>query len=183
MDLRDLVAALLLYGVFPLWLLAGLGDYVSHRMTVIAQTSGTAESALHAVQFLLLAAGVGLGLLCEITTLVLLAMTALVALHTIAGFWDVAYTYGKREIGPFEQHVHSYLETLPLVALALVALLYWDQAAALFGGEPDFGLHRRVDPLPERSVFVVLAGLGVTALAIGEELHRTRKFAKILAAA
>jgi hypothetical protein len=44
---------LLMYVVLPVWISAGLADYLCHRVTHIEKTSGTTESLLHLVQFAL----------------------------------------------------------------------------------------------------------------------------------
>jgi hypothetical protein len=40
----------LLFFILPLWMLAGLTDYVLHRRTRIEETAGIKESVLHALQ-------------------------------------------------------------------------------------------------------------------------------------
>ena len=45
---------------------------------------------------------------------------------------DVRYAGTLREITPFEQIVHAFLFSLPVFALAMVAVLHWPQARALF---------------------------------------------------
>jgi hypothetical protein len=47
----DPVRLLLLYFIMPLWFAAGLADYLCHRATGIAQTSGWKESLLHLLMF------------------------------------------------------------------------------------------------------------------------------------
>jgi hypothetical protein len=42
-----LLQKVLLYGVLPLWMLAGFGDWLCHRVEHIEHTAGTKESALH----------------------------------------------------------------------------------------------------------------------------------------
>ena len=47
--------------------------------------------------------------------------------------------------------VHSFQEVFPLLALALLAVLAWEQALALVGAggaQADFGLRRKDEPLP-----------------------------------
>lgn len=46
------------------------------------------------------------------------------------------YASATREVGPFEQHIHSFLEMLPLMGLVMVIVLHWDQFIALFGLAP-----------------------------------------------
>jgi hypothetical protein len=176
MPTRDLIEGLMLYAVFPTWLIAGFADYLCHRKTDIEYTSGRAESLLHAAQYLEILAAVALGLFLEITTLVLLLMILLVVAHTLTAFWDVSFTEHRRDISPLEQHIHGYLEMLPLFALCLVAILSWESFAPLLTGEfASFTIRSRAIPLPTWVVVIVLGGLSLSGLAIAEELWRTSK--------
>ena len=69
----------------------------------------------------------------EINALVLLVMLACFLLHEVTALWDVHYAVETREVTPVEQHVHSFLEMMPLMGLALIAALNWEQFIALFG--------------------------------------------------
>jgi hypothetical protein len=78
-------------------------------------------------------------------------------------------------VDPLEQHVHSLLETSPVMAAFLLTALHWDQARTLIGkGEPDFGVRvKRRDPLSVSARVRLLAA--VTAFGIlpyAEELWR-----------
>jgi hypothetical protein len=59
-------AVLLMFVVLPVWLLAGLADYLCHRATNIETTSGVRESMLHLVQFGLVGIPVTLALFSEL---------------------------------------------------------------------------------------------------------------------
>ncbi|MFL6591614.1 MAG: hypothetical protein ACJ8GK_02755 [Luteimonas sp.] len=132
----DLIATLLwwLLGgvVFPVWLLAGFADYACHARTDIAHTSGVHESALHLLQ----TAEIGVPMLAflffEVDATVLLLLLAGVLLHTLSSWRDLRYAAPRRVIPPSEQYVHSFLNVLPWVALALVAILHWPVVAGLF---------------------------------------------------
>ena len=39
----------------------------------------------------------------------------------------------RREVTLIEQHVHSFLEMVPLMAISFIAVLHWPQFSALFG--------------------------------------------------
>src|SRR4051794_20746916 len=80
-DPADLVRAYLLYFILPLWIAAGLSDYLLHRRTQIAHTSGTKESLLHLLQLTEAGLPVLMGLLLEINALVLLLMLFGLAAH------------------------------------------------------------------------------------------------------
>jgi hypothetical protein len=169
----ELVIGLLLYGVFPLWVVAGFADYCCHRVTRIEQTTGRAESSLHAVQYLQIVAGVALAVFFEVTTLVLVLVIALAVLHLATGYLDIAYTTNRRYIAPPEQHVHSYMEMLPLAATALLVILYWPPFAAIFGGEAaSWTFVRRPQALPAGAVAAVGVGMAAAGLAIAEEYYR-----------
>ena len=47
----EILVAILMYVVLPLWLAAGFADYICHRASHIERTSGWKESVLHLVQF------------------------------------------------------------------------------------------------------------------------------------
>jgi hypothetical protein len=171
--LDALLVGLLLFGVFPVWLIAGFADYCFHRMTRIEQTTGLAESWLHVAQYLQIVVGVGLALVFEITSLVLLVVVILTALHVVTGYVDVSYATGRRYISPPEQHVHSYMETLPVIAATLLVLLHWSQFAALFNDEAaSWVLTRRQPPLPAAELAAVGIGMALAGLAIAEEVVR-----------
>jgi hypothetical protein len=170
---EELLIGLLLYGVFPLWLAAGFADYCCHRVTRIERTSGRAESSLHAIQYLQVVAGITLSLFLEVTSLVLVLVIALAVLHLATGYLDIAYTTGRRYISPPEQHVHSYMEVLPLVATAVLAILYWSPLAAIFTGDgASWTVARRQQPLPLGVAIAVAVGMAAAGLAIAEEYFR-----------
>jgi hypothetical protein len=162
-----LLAALL----YALWLVAGLADYLCHRRTYIAGTSGAPESWLHLLQFLVLGLALLLGTLLVITPLVLVLIAIAVAGHSVLAFRDVSYTQGRRFISPLEQHVHGYMEVLPVVAVGLLAALNWDDVRA-----GTWTLRWKSPPL---SPMVHLALLGSFFVLAGtpviEELIRTSK--------
>jgi hypothetical protein len=169
----ELLVGLLLYGVFPLWLVAGFADYCCHRVTQIERTTGRAESSLHAVQYVQIVAGVALALFLEVTSLVLVLVIALALLHLATGYWDIAYTTGRRYVSPPEQHVHSYMEVLPLVATALLVIIYWSSFAAIFNGDAaSWSVTRRQYPPPAGAVAAIAVGMAVAGLAIAEEYFR-----------
>lgn len=82
----------------------------------------------------------------------------------------------RRNVTPLEQHVHSFLEMIPLMAGAFVAVLHWPQFLALFGLGTEtarFDLMLKQEPLPVAYVVSVLAAaLGLELLPYLEELVR-----------
>lgn len=135
---RALAAA---YAGYLLWQLAGTADFACHRRTGLPQTSGVAESAMHVVQLSIVGLGVGIVLTSEVTATVLVLLALLAALHSAAAYVDTRVAYPHREIGPFEQHVHSVLDMAPWIALGIVAAMSGALAA------PDWQLRLREPPL------------------------------------
>ena len=118
--------------VFPLWLLSGMADYVCHAHTDIAHTSGVHESALHLVQTAEIGFPVLVFLFLSTNALALALMAAGVVAHTATSWRDVKFAASLRYISPGEQYVHSFLNVLPWIALALVAILHWPVVVAMF---------------------------------------------------
>jgi hypothetical protein len=155
---EEVLRAMLMYFVLPLWLTAGFADYLCHRATHIEKTSGWKESVLHLAQFAEMAVPVLAALFLEITSGVILVMMAFLVLHEATAIWDVSYASTRREVSPTEQHVHSVLEMLPLTGLLLVIALHWPAFAALFGhGTPDFSFRLKPSPLPLTYIVTMLA--------------------------
>jgi hypothetical protein len=164
MSLRNLILGYMLYFLFPLWLAAGVADYLCHRRTSIEHTSGLGESKLHLLLAIEIAIPLLAGLFLEINALVLIAMIAFVLMHSLTAWWDTVFTNPKRYISPFEQAVHSSLEYVPIIAVSLLVLLHWNQLIALFGlgpQAPSFELRLKVHPLPTAVVIIVLTGIFV----------------------
>lgn len=149
MSTEEAARLLLMYGVVPLWIAAGVADWWCHRASAIERTSGLRENGLHWI--LLAEGGVALlaALLLEINAAVLLLVLAAFFAHELTTYVELRYTVPRRPIRPFEQMVHSFMEILPLVLLALLAAMAWDQVLALFDqATPDFGLRPKAEPWP-----------------------------------
>ncbi|HET9445462.1 MAG TPA: hypothetical protein VFO35_04340 [Steroidobacteraceae bacterium] len=164
--MRDGLSALLLWGIYPAWLLAGAGDYFCHRRTDIERTSGALESWLHFAQFGCLAVAFACALLLEISAAVFAVIVALVLTHSVLSYIDVRYTDGLRRISPIEQTVHGFMDVLPLVAVALLGVQHWPQIRT---GSMSFAPLASIDlgRVLLLASFVVLAGLPIV-----EELLR-----------
>jgi hypothetical protein len=163
MSSKDVAEMILMFAVIPLWILAGFADWLCHRRTGIERTSGLPENIFH---WLLIAEG-GLALLSvvllEVNAAVMLLVLAAFLAHEASTYLELRYTVPLRQVGPFEQMVHSYMEILPLVILALLATMRWDQVMALIdGGAPDLSLRSKLDPWPAEYLFAL--GLGVLVL-------------------
>jgi hypothetical protein len=163
--------------VLPLWLAAGIADWICHRATDIEKTTGTKESLMHLLMLTEAAVPVLAGLFLEITSPVIALMIASFLLHDMTALWDVSYAVTLREVTPIEQHVHSFLEMVPLMAVAFVCVLHWPQVLALFGvgrEKADWSLRLKSRPLPWSYVTSMLSAMA--ALEWGpylEELART----------
>ncbi|MEY8769062.1 diguanylate cyclase [Erwinia sp. ACCC 02193] len=152
----------LLYFVLPVWLIAGFADYLCHRATNIETTAGLKETFIHLLMFLEMGAPLLAALFLDINALVIGFMIVMFFCHEATALWDVSYAVTTRRVSPVEQHIHSFLEMVPLMALLLVISRHWSQFLALFGlgAEPArFDLHQRADPLPDAYISCVLAGI------------------------
>jgi hypothetical protein len=161
--------------VLPIWIGAGLGDWWCHRRTDIEHTAGTTESAIHAAMMIEGGLPAMLGLFCEVNAGVLALTYGTLAVHELTAVWDVAYADGRREVTPTEQHVHGFLERVPLMATVMLTVLHWDQARSVFGIEPnpDWRIRpkrRRLSARYRAGVLGAVAALVV--LPYGEELAR-----------
>jgi hypothetical protein len=156
----DAVAAVLFYFLLPLWVMAGVADWFCHRAAGIWQTSGPKESALHLLMLLEVGIPLAACLVLEINASVFALLIIAFLAHEATALWDVRYAVRRREVSPLEQHVHSFLELLPLMGGTLMALLYWSQFLALFGlgDEPArWRLEWKETPLPPAYTLTVLA--------------------------
>lgn len=151
MDPTGAAQAVLMYFVLPVWLAAGFADYLCHRATAIEATSGWKESLLHLLQLGEMALPTLAAIFLEINALVIAIMIVSLIAHEATAIWDVRYAYGKREVRPVEQHVHSFLEMLPLMGLLIVVIVNWPQFLSLFGlgtETAEFALRLKQPPLP-----------------------------------
>jgi hypothetical protein len=172
---RGLTRAALQYFVVPIWTAAGVADWWCHRRSKIEKTTGAKETLLHLLMLVEAGVPVTAGLLLEIDPMVLAAMIAAFFLHEATAMWDVTYAVSAREVRPIEQHVHSFLEMVPLTAVLLVSLLHWPQLKALFGlrVEPRSPVRPKREPLAGSYVFGALAAmLTLEVLPYLEELAR-----------
>jgi hypothetical protein len=172
----EIVRAMLMYFILPLWLAAGFADWLCHRHSNIATTSGPKESLLHLLQFAEMGVPVLAALFLEINALIIAIMIVCLVLHEATAIWDVHYVSATREVTPIEQHVHSFLEMLPLMGLLMIIVLHWQQFLALFGAAAEparFGLVWKSEPLPIGYIAaVLLAVLAFELLPYLEELIR-----------
>lgn len=172
--MQEAAQLLLMGAVFPLWVGAGLADWACHRRTLIEHTSGLTENVFHWA----LLAQMGLAALAvallEINAAVLLLVFAAFLAHELTTYMELRYSLRFRRVGPFEQMVHSFMELLPLVALALLAVMAWDQVLALFDlGTPEFTLRPKAQPWhPAYLLGALAAALLLNVLPLAEETMR-----------
>jgi hypothetical protein len=177
-DTESVTVRYLMYVLLPTWIVPGVADYLMHRRTRIEDTSGAAESAIHSLMMAEIGVPVTLGLLCEVNPLLLSLAVLSACVHEATAVWDVrAAVDGGREVRPVEQHIHSFLESMPFMAVSALLCLHWDQVVrALRSGFSDrnaWVLRRRSPRLRGRYLASMMAGV---ALFIGapyaEELLR-----------
>jgi hypothetical protein len=157
--LNDPVVLILMYFILPLWLMAGFADWLCHRASHIETTSGAKESVFH----LIMLAEMGLPLLAaiflQVNAGIIAFMIAAFFLHEITALWDVSYAVTVRRVSPIEQHVHSFQEMIPLMAILLLISRHWGQFQALFGFGPEtprFDLAWKEEQLPVTYVISIM---------------------------
>jgi hypothetical protein len=169
-DIAGLLLALLVY---PAWVAAGLADWACHRRTRIQDNSGLAENIFHWALLAEMGVVVLAALLLETNAAVLLLGLGAFLVHELTTYVELRYTVPRRFVGPFEQMVHSFMELLPLVGLALLAVIAWEDVLAVVGGEADFGLRLKAEPLPPDYLLAALAAAALfNLLPMAEETWR-----------
>jgi hypothetical protein len=167
---------ILAYGVIPLWLAAGFADWCCHRASHIETTTGAKESFIHLLMFSEVGVPLLAGIFLEINAGTILLMFFVFLLHEATALWDVSYAITVRVVTPIEQHVHSFLEMMPLLAIACVLVAHWVQALALIdlGVEhPRFTLSLKAHQLPTSYTATLLGAIIVfEVLPYLEEFRR-----------
>jgi hypothetical protein len=175
-DVENASRRFLLYGVLPLWFVPAVADWVMHRRSDIEHTSGVRESAVHALMMTEAGIPVVAGLTAKINPLVLSLMGGAAVAHGATALWDVSLATDKREVRPVEQHVHSFLEVLPITAAAFTTCLHRDRVRKLFrsgGRADDRKLVPKERPLSAGYLTAIAAGVGLcVALPYAEEMAR-----------
>ncbi|UXI66486.1 hypothetical protein [Tahibacter amnicola] len=152
------VRTYLLGVVLPLWLIAGCADYLFHRRSAIAHTSGLGEAWLHVVQLAQIGIPVIAVLFLEVNRLVLALCTVAVVAHTVTAWWDIRYTQVRRVISAGEHLAHGFLVTLPIIALTMLLLDGAHRVA-------DWSVRLKSVPLPLPVTVLVLAASALFGLA------------------
>lgn len=172
---------LLLYFVLPVWLIAGFADWICHRATNIETTTGLKETWIHILMFVEMGLPLLSALFLEVNALVIGFMIAMFLCHEATALWDVSYAVTARKVSPVEQHVHSFLEMVPLMALLLVISRHWSQFQALFGFGSEaakYELMLRSDPLPSGYIAFVLSAIFLLEMLPYFEEYRRGKRAR-----
>ncbi|MEU9573579.1 diguanylate cyclase [Streptomyces massasporeus] len=177
-DVGDATTRYLLYGLLPSWFVPGVADWVMHRRTRIEDTAGTKESLIHSLMMAEVGIPIALTLRYEVNPLLLSVQLGGAAVHEATALWDVRTAVrSEREVKPIEQHIHSFLESLPFGALAALMCLHADQVTSLLHGgrgDPDaWRLVPRRRPLSPGYLAGIAAAIGTCVLLpYGEELLR-----------
>jgi hypothetical protein len=175
----------LLYVLLPLWFVPGIADWYWHKRSDIEHTAGTHESLTHALMMASVGLPVTAALLCDINALVLVMMMAGVVSHEAVSYWDVSYARERREVAAIEQHTHSFLEMLPVMAMSMAICLKPRQFAAIFG-RGDEPARWKLEPKRPRLTIRYIATIltGVTAFVVvpyAEEFVRCWRVDRTLA--
>jgi hypothetical protein len=147
-DTRHLLINMILYGLLPLWGVAGFIDWLCHRSTHVERTSGLKESLIHSLMGIQLGIPILLCLIFQVNVFIFLICALMWLLHELVAHWDVHYASPLRKISIWEVHVHNYMATVPLYLLMLIAVINWDVVIKVFTLQwsGEFTLHR----LPSR---------------------------------
>ena len=155
-----IVQQLLLYLLLPVWLVAGFGDWLCHRLQRIEHTTGLKESLLHLAMLAELGVGIAAVLLLEVDAAVLALLVACCVAHELTTWWDLAYASSVRRIPVAEQWVHSVQLVLPWTGLISLMVIHRDQALAMVGlghAPADWSLRWKQPPLPASHLVALAA--------------------------
>jgi hypothetical protein len=171
--MADAAQDILMYAVFPLWVAAGLADWACHRRAAIEHTAGLRENLLHWLLFAELGLPMVAAALFEVNAAVLAIVCGGFLLHEATVLAELRYAVSMRRVEPVEQMVHSFMEVLPLAALALLAVMYGSRVPAA-GTEPQaFALLWKREPWPAAYLVGALAAVTVfNVLPLAEEAWR-----------
>lgn len=153
---------ILLWFILPVWLIAGFCDWLCHRATGIERTTGVKETWIHMLMFLEMGLPLLAALFLEVNALIIAFMIVMFFLHEMTALWDVSYAVTGRNVNPVEQHIHSFLEMLPLMAVLLIISRHWNEFLALLGLNDvpaSFDIRLRADPLPVTYIVVIFSGI------------------------
>lgn len=162
-----IVQQLLLYMLLPVWLLAGFGDWLCHRVQRIEHTTGLKESLLHLAMLAELGVGIVAVLLLEVDAAVLALLVVCCIAHELTTWWDLAYASSVRRIPVAEQWVHSVQLVLPWTGLISLMVIHRDQALAMIGfglAQAHWALRWKQPPLPASHLVALAAAATLIVL-------------------
>lgn len=166
----------LLYLLLPIWLLAGFGDWLCHRIQHIERSTGLKESLIHILMLAELGIGIAAALLLQVDAGVILLLIACCIAHELTTWWDLRYAASKRRIPVAEQWVHSLQLTLPWAALVTLMVIHREQTLALIGRgatQADWHWRWKAPPLPAWQLgTVAMAAVVLVALPFAQEVSR-----------
>jgi hypothetical protein len=176
-DAETALLRYIMYGILPAWFIPGLLDWNQHRRSRIERTAGTRESLIHLLMMAEVGVPLTVALLCEINPLVLVIILGSIAAHEATALWDVSTAqHSGRRVTTFEQHVHSFLESMPIMAASALGCLRWRQVRELLGGARSrdaWRLRWKKQPLPTGYMGAIgVAVAAAIAVPYGEELAR-----------
>lgn len=180
--LEDLTLRLILFVILPLWVICGSLDYFCHRATKIEENSGIEESLHHALMGFQVGIPIWLGIYCEINVLVMLICFVCFVVHEWTAHHDVVVAGHSRKVTPWEQHVHSYLITIPFYMMTLIICRNWpvfvDTITLNWAG--SLSLVLRPEPLGTNAYvrWYAFLMLIVAVIPYTEELIRCWRYAK-----
>ena len=131
LDTNQLLINFLLFGLLPIWGIAGFSDWLCHKATRIESTSGLKESLMHSLMGIQIGIPIFLCLVFKINVLILLICFCTWILHELVAHWDVHYASSRREISIWEMHAHNYLATLPMYMLIAIQIINWPEFVKL----------------------------------------------------
>ncbi len=162
--------------LLPIWLAAGFGDWLCHRVQRIEHSAGIAESMLHWLMIAELGGGVLAVTLLEINAGVLLLLVGVCVAHELTIWCDLRYASSRRPIPIYEQWVHGLQTALPWVGLAALLVVHRDQALAIVGmgaQAADWDLRQKQPMLPPEALAAGATGAALlVALPFAEEFYR-----------
>jgi hypothetical protein len=177
-DAETALLRYIMYGVLPAWFVPGLLDWNQHRRSRIERTSGTRESLIHLLMMAEVGLPLTLALLCEINPLMLAIILGAIAAHEATALWDVSTAeHSGRRVTTWEQHVHSFLESMPIMAASALGCLRWRQIRELLNGAHSrdaWRLRWKKQPLPVGYLGAIgVAVVAAIAVPYGEEPARS----------
>src|SRR6195952_372602 len=131
--MNDAALTLLLYAILPLWLGGGGARWLCHRASHIECTTGAKETLIHLLMLAEIGVPLGAAIFLQVDAALFALMIVAFFAHELTALWDVSYAVSARVVTPIEQHVHSFLEMIPLMAFLALAQRHWPQLLALFG--------------------------------------------------